>query len=167
MKKKKYLQRVGWIDLQNIKLKYFYILYNNYNNINNNKDIKRAQDNIKKSINELNEYYLQISLEHIIFNYTILSEDQYFKLTSTLNKEDNPLNIKKESLIKKLSYPKLPKVYNQYSSDFKDTRLSKGLFKRILNNGVQLFYKNNRIDLVLKEIEGLKFMRESKINKTL
>ncbi len=135
--------------------------------IYDDKDIQNLQSNIKKSIFELNDYYLHITLESILFNYTILTLEQYLTQKSLLNKVEKPLNLKKESLLKKLSYSQLPIVYNQYSTEYKDTRISKGLFKRVLNNGIQLFYKNNKIDLLLKEVEGLKMMSQFKINNIL
>nr|YP_009690455.1 DNA polymerase family B [Schizopora paradoxa]QEG57235.1 DNA polymerase family B [Schizopora paradoxa] len=136
-------------------------------NIHNNKDIQKVQDSIKKSVNELNDYYLSMTLKHIIFNYSILSEDNYLSLTQNLNKNEEVLNLKKESLLKKLSYPNLPVVFDQLNQNYKDKRLSTGLFKRTLTNGVQLFYKNNKIDLLLKEVSGLKYMNQSVRNTQL
>ena len=131
-------------------------------NVHDNKDILKAHDIIKKSVNELNDYYLSMSLKHILFQYTILSKDNYLSLTKTLNDKEDILNLKKESLLKKLSYSNLPVIMDQNNQEFKDQRISKGIFKRTLNNNIQLFYKNNKVDLLLKEINGLKYMSQSK-----
>ena len=128
-------------------------------------DIQNIHSNIKNSIQELGDYYLHITLENIIFNYTILSEEQYNKLNGILNKKDNPFNLNKETLLKKLSYSKLPVLYDQYSQTY--TRISKGLFKRRLSNNTLLYYKNNRIDLLTKEIENLKYMSVSSMHKDI
>ena len=136
-------------------------------NIHNKKDIQKVHDTIKKSINELNDYYLNIQLEHILFQYTILSEDNYLSLTKTLNDKEDILNLKKESLLKKLSYSNLPVIMDQNNKNFKDQRISSGMFKRTLNSGIQLFYKHNKIDLLLKEVSNIKYMSQSKINTQL
>ena len=46
-------------------------------NINEDNDITTFINLLNKKSNELNEYYLQIKLESIIFNYTILTKDEY------------------------------------------------------------------------------------------
>jgi len=57
--------------------------------------------------------------------------------------------------------------YDQYSTKFKDIKINKDLFKRTLRNNTQLYYKNNKIDLLTKEVEKLNYMKPSKINKTI
>lgn len=70
--------------------------------IYNEQDIQKVYNIMKDIIEDLDEYYLHITLENIIFNYTILSEEQYNNLNNNiLNKKDNPLSLKKNHFLKK------------------------------------------------------------------
>ena len=130
--------------------------------LNNLEDINKYKHKLVQYCNTLSDHYKDIFIHNLIFNYIILNEVQYNQHKGySLKLNEDVMNLPKTILDKNLKHSLLPV---EPSDQFNDVQLSDDSFKRTLDNKT-LFYKNGKIELLLKQVNNLKFMKTLKPNK--